>query len=77
MRRKFASVAAKQRKRAYLRAYQARRYANSDFTFGTPCTRNRIDTVFPRVAEPLGRMKLLQKGVAIGLMLVGGYLISR
>ena len=33
---------------------------------------------FPRVAkESLGRMKLLQKGVGIGLMLVGGYLISR
>jgi len=33
---------------------------------------------FPRVAkESLGRMKLLQKGAGIGLMLVGGYLISR
>ena len=33
---------------------------------------------FPRVArESLGRRKLLQKGLAIGLMLVGGYLISR
>ena len=33
---------------------------------------------FPRVArELLGRRKLLQKGLAIGLMLVGGYLISR
>ena len=32
----------------------------------------------PRVAkESLGRMKMLQKGVGIGLMLVGGYLISR
>jgi drug/metabolite transporter (DMT)-like permease len=32
----------------------------------------------PRVAkESLGRMKLLQKGAGIGLMLVGGYLISR
>ena len=32
---------------------------------------------FPRVTkESLGRMKLLQKGVGIGLMLVGGYLIS-
>jgi drug/metabolite transporter (DMT)-like permease len=36
-------------------------------------------TVFlPRVAkESLGRMKILQKGAGIGLMLVGGYLISR
>ena len=33
---------------------------------------------FPRVAEEsLSRMKMLQKGVGIGLMLVGGYLISR
>jgi drug/metabolite transporter (DMT)-like permease len=33
---------------------------------------------FPRVAkESLGRMKLLQKGAGIGLMLLGGYLISR
>jgi uncharacterized membrane protein len=33
---------------------------------------------FPRVAkESLGRMKMLQKGAGIGLMLVGGYLISR
>jgi hypothetical protein len=33
---------------------------------------------FPRVAkESLGGMKLLQKGAGIGLMLVGGYLISR
>ena len=32
----------------------------------------------PRVAkELLGRMKMLQKGVGIGLMLVGGYLITR
>jgi drug/metabolite transporter (DMT)-like permease len=32
----------------------------------------------PRVAkESLGRMKMVQKGVGIGLMLVGGYLISR
>src|SRR5688572_1211242 len=32
----------------------------------------------PRVAkESLGRMKILQKGVGIGLMLVGGYLITR
>ncbi len=32
----------------------------------------------PRVAqESLGRMKMLQKGAAIGLILVGGYLISR
>jgi drug/metabolite transporter (DMT)-like permease len=32
---------------------------------------------FPRVTEEsLGRMKLLQKGAGIGLMLVGGYLIS-
>ena len=33
---------------------------------------------FPRVAkESLGRMKMLQKAGGIGLMLVGGYLISR
>ena len=33
---------------------------------------------FPRVAkESLGRTKMLQKGVGIGLILVGGYLISR
>jgi drug/metabolite transporter (DMT)-like permease len=33
---------------------------------------------FPRVAEEsLGRMKMLQKGVGIGLMIVGGYVISR
>jgi drug/metabolite transporter (DMT)-like permease len=33
---------------------------------------------FPRVAkESLGGMKMLQKGVGVGLMLVGGYLISR
>ena len=32
---------------------------------------------FPRVAkESLGRMKILQKAAGIGLMLVGGYLIS-
>jgi drug/metabolite transporter (DMT)-like permease len=32
----------------------------------------------PRVTkESLGRMKILQKGVGIGLMLVGGYLIAR
>src|SRR5262245_40023851 len=32
---------------------------------------------FPRVAkESLGRVKMLQKGVGICLMLVGGYLIS-
>lgn len=32
----------------------------------------------PRAAkESLGRMKMLQKGVGIGFMLVGGYLISR
>jgi uncharacterized membrane protein/fumarate reductase subunit C len=37
-----------------------------------------LTLVFPRVAkESLGRMKMLQKGVGIGLMLVGGYLISR
>jgi hypothetical protein len=32
----------------------------------------------PRVArESLGPLKMLQKGAGIGLMLVGGYLISR
>jgi hypothetical protein len=32
----------------------------------------------PRMAkESLDRMKMLQKGMGIGLMLVGGYLISR
>src|SRR5919204_101748 len=43
------------------------------FTFGI------VLTVFlPRVAkESLGRMKILQKGAGIGLMLAGGYLISR
>jgi hypothetical protein len=29
------------------------------------------------VRESLDRMKMLQKGVGIGLMLVGGYLITR
>jgi drug/metabolite transporter (DMT)-like permease len=34
--------------------------------------------LLPRVAkESLGRAKMLQKGVGIGLMLVGGYIISR
>jgi drug/metabolite transporter (DMT)-like permease len=43
------------------------------FTFGVVLT-----LFFPRVAEEsLGRMKMLQKGAGIGLMLVGGYLISR
>jgi drug/metabolite transporter (DMT)-like permease len=43
------------------------------FTFGIVLT-----LFLPRVAkESLGRMKMLQKGVGIGLMLVGGYLISR
>jgi uncharacterized membrane protein len=43
------------------------------FTFGIVLT-----LFFPRVAkESLGRMKMLQKGAGIGLMLVGGYLISR
>jgi drug/metabolite transporter (DMT)-like permease len=43
------------------------------FTLGIAVT-----LFFPRVAkESLGRMKLLQKGAGIGLMLVGGYLISR
>jgi drug/metabolite transporter (DMT)-like permease len=33
---------------------------------------------FPRLAEEsIGRMKMLQKSVGIGLMLVGGYLITR
>ena len=33
---------------------------------------------FPRVAEEsLGHLKMLQKGVGIGLLLIGGYLISR
>ena len=37
-----------------------------------------LTLLFPRLArELLSRMKLLQKGLAIGLMLVGGYLISR
>jgi drug/metabolite transporter (DMT)-like permease len=37
-----------------------------------------LTLLFPRVAkESLGRMQLLQKGVGIGCMLVGGYLISR
>ena len=37
-----------------------------------------LTLLFPRVSkEWLGRGKLLQKGVGIGLMLVGGYLISR
>jgi drug/metabolite transporter (DMT)-like permease len=43
------------------------------FTFGIVLT-----LFLPRVAkESLGRMKMLQKGVGIGLMFVGGYLISR
>jgi hypothetical protein len=43
------------------------------FAFGIVLT-----LYFPRVAkESLGRMKMLQKGVGICLMLVGGYLISR
>jgi uncharacterized membrane protein len=42
------------------------------FAFGVALT-----LCFPRVAkESLGRMKILQKGVGICLMLVGGYLIS-
>jgi hypothetical protein len=42
------------------------------------CIRYRADIVFSRAAqESLGRMKMVQKGVGIGLMLVGGYLISR
>jgi drug/metabolite transporter (DMT)-like permease len=37
-----------------------------------------LTLLFPRVGkESLSRMKLLQKGLAIGLMLVGAYLISR
>jgi uncharacterized membrane protein len=43
------------------------------FTFGIVLT-----LFFPRVAnESLGRTKILQKVAGIGLMLVGGYLISR
>jgi drug/metabolite transporter (DMT)-like permease len=43
------------------------------FIFGVVLT-----LFFPRVAkESLDRVKLLQKGAGIGLMLVGGYLISR
>jgi drug/metabolite transporter (DMT)-like permease len=43
------------------------------FTFGIVLT-----LFLPRVAkESLGRKKMLQKGAGIGLMLVGGYLISR
>jgi len=43
------------------------------FVFGIVLT-----LFLPRVAkESLGRMKMLQKGAGIGLMLVGGYLISR
>jgi len=43
------------------------------FTFGVVLT-----LFLPRVAkESLGRMKMLQKGMGIGLMLVGAYLISR
>jgi hypothetical protein len=42
------------------------------FIFGIVLT-----LLLPRVAkESLGRMKMLQKGAGIGLMLVGGYLIS-
>src|SRR5215203_2390127 len=42
------------------------------FTLGIVLT-----LLLPRVAkESLGRMKMVQKGVGIGLMLVGGYLIS-
>jgi drug/metabolite transporter (DMT)-like permease len=37
-----------------------------------------LTLLLPRVAkESLGRTKLLQKGVGIGLMIIGGYLISR
>jgi drug/metabolite transporter (DMT)-like permease len=37
-----------------------------------------LTLLLPRVAkESLGGMKMLQKGVGIGFMLVGGYLISR
>jgi hypothetical protein len=43
------------------------------FTFGIVLT-----LYFPRVAkESLDRPKVLQKGAGIGLMLLGGYLISR
>jgi hypothetical protein len=43
------------------------------FAFGVVLT-----LFLPRMAkESLGRMKMLQKGAGIGLMLVGGYLISR
>jgi drug/metabolite transporter (DMT)-like permease len=43
------------------------------FTFGVVLT-----LFLPRLAkESLGRTKMLQKGTGIGLMLVGGYLISR
>jgi drug/metabolite transporter (DMT)-like permease len=43
------------------------------FTLGIVLT-----LLLPRVAkESLDRMKMLQKGAGIGLMLVGGYLISR
>ena len=42
-------------------------------------TLGTVLTLFlPRVAkESLDRMKMLQKGAGIALMLVGGYLISR
>jgi hypothetical protein len=37
-----------------------------------------LTLLIPRVAtESLGHMKMLQKGVGISLMLVGGYLMSR
>jgi hypothetical protein len=37
-----------------------------------------LTRLLPRVAqESLDRRKMLQKGVGIGLMLVGGYVISR
>jgi hypothetical protein len=37
-----------------------------------------LTLLLPRVAkESLDRRKMLQKGVGIGLMVVGGYLISR
>jgi hypothetical protein len=37
-----------------------------------------LTLILPRVAkESLGHTKMLQKGVGIGLMLIGGYLISR
>jgi hypothetical protein len=43
------------------------------FTLGIVLT-----LLLPRVAnESLSRMKLLQKGVGIGLMLAGAYLISQ